>query len=92
VPLQIKNASVCAVVALRITEKPEQRVRIKFRQNVGKTCTGLYDMIKMAFGEHSMSRTQVIEWFRSFEGGRTSVDSDAKFEARPNGCSEFSSI
>jgi hypothetical protein len=22
-----------------------------------------YDVIKMAFGEHSMSRTQVFEWF-----------------------------
>jgi hypothetical protein len=46
---QIKNASVC-VVALRITEKLEQRVCIKFCQNLEKTCTETYDMIKMAFG------------------------------------------
>ena len=53
--------SVC-VVALGITEKTE-RMCIKFCQNLGETCIETYYMIKMAFGEDSMSYTEVFEWF-----------------------------
>jgi hypothetical protein len=49
-------------------EKTEQ-VCIKFCQKLGKTCTETYSMTKMAFGEDSMSRTQVFEWFRHFKDG-----------------------
>jgi hypothetical protein len=80
-PPQTNNRNVwVVVVALRITEKTERRVCIKLCQNVGKTCTETYDMIKMAFGEDSVSRTQVFEWFRCFKEKRTSVESDGKFE------------
>ena len=65
---QIKNGSVC-VVALGITETTEQRLCIKFCENLGKTCAETYDIIKMAFGENSMSRTHVFQWFRCFEEG-----------------------
>jgi transposase len=54
-----------------MTENKEQRLCINFYQKVGKTCSEINDMIKMAFGEHSMSRSQVFEMFRRFkEGGR----------------------
>ena len=35
---QIKNGSVCVVIAFRITKTMEQRLCIKFCQNVGETC------------------------------------------------------
>ena len=53
---RIKNGSVC-VVAVRTTYKAEQQVCIKDCQTLGKTCLETYDMIKMAFGELSMSYT-----------------------------------
>ena len=80
------------VVAFRITEKTEQRVSVNFCQNLEETCTQIYDMIKMAFGEASMSCTQIFQWFRCFKEGRTSVERDAKFEASQKCCSQFSSI
>ena len=58
-PPQIKNGSVCVVV-LRITEKTEQGVSIKFCKNVRRTYTETDDMLKLTFGEDSTSRTQVF--------------------------------
>ena len=91
-PLQIKNVSVCVIVALRITEKTEKRLIVKFCQNLRNICTETYDIIKMAFGEDSVCRAQVLGWFHCFKEERTSVESDAKCEARHNGCLQFSSI
>jgi hypothetical protein len=60
IPPQIKNGSVCDIVALRIADKTEQLVWISIRQILGKNCTETEGMIKMVFGEDSMSRTQVF--------------------------------
>jgi hypothetical protein len=53
-----------------------------------KTC----DVIKMAFGEDSLSHTQVFEWFHCFREGKTFVESNTKFEAGQKCCSQVSSI
>ena len=66
------------------SELPRRRneCELSFCQNVGKTCIETYDVIKMAFEEVSMSRTQVFEWFRCFKEGRTYVEQGANFEER----------
>ena len=56
---QMKDVSVCVmVVEFRITEKTEQRLCIKFCQNLENTCNEIYDITKKAYGEDSMSPAQ----------------------------------
>lgn len=61
-----------------MTEKEEQRVCIKFCQRLGKTSTETFEMLRMAFGDEAMSRARTFEWFRRFEEGRTTVESDER--------------
>jgi hypothetical protein len=69
---QIKKRSVCVAVTLRITKKMKQQVHTKFYQNLGKSCTETYNMIKTVFREDSMNHIQVLEWFHWFKEGQTS--------------------
>ena len=64
---QIKNGSDCVVASFGMTENKEQRVCINFCQKVANTCSETYDMMKMAFGENSISRSQVFEMFSRFK-------------------------
>jgi hypothetical protein len=50
-----------ALAGLRMTEKTEQRLRIKFCQKLEENCIKTYDMIKVAFGEDSGGRSRVFE-------------------------------
>jgi hypothetical protein len=54
----------------------EQRVYIKFCQQLGKTATETYEMRQQAFGETALSRCKIFEWYSRFENGRTSIDDD----------------
>ena len=54
----------------------EQRACIKFCFKVGKTATECYEMLKTAFGEQAMGRSQTFRWFSRFKAGRTSTDDD----------------
>ena len=40
-------------------------------------------MMQKAFGNECMSKTRIKEWYNSFKGGRTSVDSDSR-SGRPS--------
>ena len=40
-------------------------------------------MLKIAFGEEAMCRTQTYEWWKRFKDGRTSVDDDPR-SGRPS--------
>jgi hypothetical protein len=42
--------------------KVKQCVCIKFCVKVGKSATETLEMLREAFGEHSLSRTAVFEW------------------------------
>ena len=61
---------------LKMTERTDQRICIKFCFNLGKSCTETIEMIQKAFVDESMGITQINEWYRWFENGRTSLDSD----------------
>ena len=56
----------------------EQRACIKFCFKLGKTATECYEMLKTAFGEQAMGRSQTFHWFSRFKAGRTSTDGDER--------------
>jgi hypothetical protein len=72
-----QNLFLCMLVcfALTVIEKIEQHI-FKFCQKHGHSCLEAYDMIHKAFGNESLGRTQVEEWFRQSKEGWTSVESD----------------
>jgi hypothetical protein len=43
-----------------------------------KTATETYNMLELAFGEETMQRTQIFEWFLKFKTRISSVE-DAKY-------------
>ena len=55
----------------------EQRACIKFCFKLGKTIE-CYEMLKTAFGEQAMGRSQTFQWFSRFKAGRTSIDDDER--------------
>jgi histone-lysine N-methyltransferase SETMAR len=57
----------------------EQRICVK----VGKSVPETFEMLKIAFGEEAMCRTQTYEWWKRFKEGRTSVDDDLR-SGRPS--------
>jgi len=56
----------------------EQRVCVKFCFKLGKTFTETFQMLRQAYGEDCLSRSQRHEWYQRFKSGRTSVEDDPK--------------
>jgi hypothetical protein len=56
--------------------KMEQLVCIKYCVKLGKSTTKPPEMLREAFGEHSLSRTAVFELHSRFKAGRGSVEDD----------------
>jgi hypothetical protein len=56
--------------------KIEQHVGVKFCVKLSKSATKTLEMLREAFGEHSLSYTEVFEWHSSFKAGRMSVEDD----------------
>jgi hypothetical protein len=56
--------------------KIEQRVCIKFCVKVSKSATKTLEMLREAFGKHSLSWTVVFEWHSRFKAGRVLVEDD----------------
>jgi hypothetical protein len=52
----------------------EQCVSIKFCVKLGKSTTEAIEMLRRAFGEHSLSQTAVFEWHSRFKAGQVSVE------------------
>jgi hypothetical protein len=52
----------------------EQRVCIKFCQELGKTATETCEMLQQAFGETELSQSKTFEWYSRFKNDRTSID------------------
>jgi hypothetical protein len=53
--------------------KMEQRAAIKFCVKLKKTATETFGMLKSAYGEECLSRTNVFEWHKRFKEGRQSL-------------------
>jgi hypothetical protein len=54
--------------------KIEQRVCIKFCVKLSKSTTNTLEMLREAFGEHSLSRTVVFEQHSRFKASRVSAE------------------
>ena len=54
----------------------EQRVNIKFCVRLGKSFTETLNSINQVYGDESLSRTRVYEWYTRFKEGRESVEDD----------------
>ena len=63
---------------LKMTEKQNQRICIKFCFQLGKTSSETIQIMLKASGNECMSKRQIKEWYNRFKGGRTSVDSDSR--------------
>ena len=61
----------------------EQQICVKFCVKIGKYVTQTFEMLKIAFGEEAMYKTQTYEWWKRFKEGRTSVDDDPR-SGRPS--------
>jgi len=48
----------------------EQRCAIKFCVKLNEIATETYEKLEMAYGEHTVSRTQVFRWHETFVDGR----------------------
>ena len=68
---------------LKMTEKQDQRICIKFCFQLKKTISETIQMMQKAFGNECMSKIWIKEWYNRFKGGRTSVDSDSR-SGRPS--------
>ena len=66
-----------------MTEKQDQRIRIKSFFQLGKTSSKTIQMMQKAFGNECMSKTRIKDWYNRFKAGRTSVDSDSR-SVRPS--------
>ncbi|KAG5317070.1 GVQW3 protein, partial [Acromyrmex heyeri] len=69
-------------------EKHEQRINVKFLVKLKKTPTECYKLLKEAYGENSLSRARVFEWYESRESteddqrpGRPSALKETRFES-----------
>jgi len=51
---------------------------VKFCVKIGTSVTETFEMLKIAFREGVMGRTQMYEWWKRFKEGRTSVDDDPR--------------
>ena len=61
----------------------EQRICVKFCVKIGKSVTETFEMLKIAFREEAVGRTQMYEWWKHFKEGRTLVDNDPR-SGRPS--------
>jgi hypothetical protein len=52
--------------------KIEQRVKL------GNSATETLEMLREDFGEHSLSRTAIFEWYSRLKAGRLSVEDDER--------------
>jgi hypothetical protein len=61
--------SALCLVLPAMDSKIEQRACIKFSVKLGKSATKTLEMLREAFGEHSLNRAAVFEWNSRFKAG-----------------------
>jgi len=78
----IKRCNVLSAI-IKMADFRKQRACIKFCFKLGKTATECYEMLKTAFGEQAMGRSQTFQWLSRFKAGRTSIDDDDELSGLP---------
>jgi hypothetical protein len=69
----------------------KQHVCVKFCFKFGKTFSETFKVLKQAFGDEAMSRTQILERYKRSEEGRTSVE-DSERSGRPSTSKNYENI
>ena len=59
-------------------QKFEQSCAIKFCVKLGESATVTCEKLQRAYGEHSLSRSQVFRWHKSFLEGREQVEDEPR--------------
>jgi hypothetical protein len=72
-------------------QRKEQRVCIKSCANLGKSASETLTITQQAFGDQSLSRAQVFQWYTRFKTGRTSVDDD-EHTGRTTSCTTLETV
>jgi hypothetical protein len=75
--------STSCFVLSAMDDKIEQHVCIKFCVKLGKSVTETLEMLRKAFGEHSLSQTVFFEWHSSFKTSQVSAEDD-EHSGQPN--------
>jgi hypothetical protein len=63
-------------IVFKMSDFHEQRICLKFCAKLGKSFTETFGMLKTAFGDEALDRTQTYEWWKHFRDGQTSTDDD----------------
>jgi hypothetical protein len=58
-----------SVSGFALADLREQRVCIKFCFKLGKTAAEKNQMLKQAFGDHSLGQPQTYNWYKRFKNG-----------------------
>ena len=86
------NARVLVLVAIfAMSDLREQRCNVKFCVKLGKTFTETFELLKQAYGDDSLGRTQCYEWFTRFKSGRQSIEDDPR-PGRPSTSTDDSHV
>jgi len=59
-------------------QKSEQSCANKFCVKLGESVTVIYEKLQRAYGKHSLSRSQVFRWHKSFLEGREQVEDEPR--------------
>lgn len=70
-------------VVFAMSDFCEQRAAVKFCFLLGKSGTETIELLKTAYKDDSMGKTQVFEWFSRFKNGDMSID-DKPRSGRPS--------
>jgi len=70
------NTCVYVIAIFTMCESTEEHICIKFYSKIRKIAMETYQLLRQAYSEDAMGRTQVSDWFLRFKEGRTSVESN----------------
>jgi hypothetical protein len=59
-------------------KKQEQHINLKFLIKLKKTSTKCYKLLQDAYGDSTLSRACIFEWYKCFSEGRKSTEDDQR--------------
>jgi hypothetical protein len=68
----------CCSVTKMATRNLQQRYAIRFCVKLGQGATDAYENIQKAFGNDSISRTEVFRWHKNFVNWRETVEDEPR--------------
>jgi len=69
----------------------EQRLAIKFCFKAGKSATETLEMVNAAYGDQTLSHSNVFRWYGRFRDGREDIE-DYPRSGRPTECRNYNNV